>query len=451
MVLKSKNSLSEKNALTIEKETAWLSKLIDNRLESFFEDKKFKNLDEPILTDDESNYAKFIKNNHLNFLERLTLIVSVSVFFSPQIFDRFLIKNKVLDRPFTEFGGYIDPINNFFKPTLQTVTFINFGLDFLGKLQFQTLFDDDHVFKKENILLLENDKKNISYLNASISLTPEFIQYITLGTKFRPKYSTNFPANRLTTELNWENLILSENIMNELDTINTWICSNDIIDENKNLRTKINKGYKALLYGPPGTGKTLTAALLGKKNNIDVYRIDLSQLVSKYIGETEKNLSMIFDMAENKNWILFFDEAESMFSKRTKVSDSKDKFANQQTAYLLQRIENYKGLVILATNLKPNIDSAFSRRLQSVILYNLPNKSQRIQLWENALNGISKLDTSDIKYISENFNLSGGSIKNVVQYAWLKSLKKESDINKNDLILGIKRELIKEGKIFDIK
>ena len=156
-------------------------------------------------------------------------------------------------------------------------------------------------------------------------------------------------------------------------------------------------------------------------------------------------------MAENKNWILFFDEAESMFSKRTKVSDSKDKFANQQTAYLLQRIENYKGLVILATNLKPNIDSAFSRRLQSVILYNLPNKSQRIQLWENALNGISKLDTSDIKYISENFNLSGGSIKNVVQYAWLKSLKKESDINKNDLILGIKRELIKEGKIFDIK
>ena len=239
--------------------------------------------------------------------------------------------------------------------------------------------------------------------------------------------------------------------MNELDTINTWICSNDIIDENKNLRTKINKGYKALLYGPPGTGKTLTAALLGKKNNIDVYRIDLSQLVSKYIGETEKNLSMIFDMAENKNWILFFDEAESMFSKRTKVSDSKDKFANQQTAYLLQRIENYKGLVILATNLKPNIDSAFSRRLQSVILYNLPNKSQRIQLWENALNGISKLDTSDIKYISENFNLSGGSIKNVVQYAWLKSLKKESDINKNDLILGIKRELIKEGKIFDIK
>ena len=155
----------------------------------------------------------------------------------------------------------------------------------------------------------------MSYLCASISLTPEFIQYITLGTKFRPKYSTNFPANRLTTELNWENLILSESIMNELDTINTWIRSNDIIDKHKNLRTKINEGFKALLYGPPGTGKTLTAALLGKKNNIDVYRIDLSQLVSKYIGETEKNLSMIFDMAENKNWILFFDEEESMFSK----------------------------------------------------------------------------------------------------------------------------------------
>ena len=140
---------------------------------------------------------------------------------------------------------------------------------------------------------------------------------------------------------------------------------------------KYGNEFIKIYQGPPGTGKTLSASLIGKKNNLDVYRIDISQVVSKYIGETEKNLGNIFDVAENKNWILFFDEAESLFSKRTSVSDSKDKFANQETAYLLQRVENYNGLILLATNLKPNIDLAFSRRIQSIINFPIPTVKQR--------------------------------------------------------------------------
>ena len=188
---------------------------------------------------------------------------------------------------------------------------------------------------------------------------------------------------------------------------------------------------------------------MGKKNKLDVFRIDLSQVVSKYIGETEKNLASIFDIAENKNWILFFDEAESLFSKRTSVSDSKDKFANQETAYLLQRVENYNGLIILATNLKPNIDLAFSRRLHSVIHYAIPNSLQRKKLWVNALHGIADISDSKIQKIAETYQISGGSIKNVIQFAWLKSKADNTSIKIENLMIGIRRELTKDGKSFE--
>ena len=204
-----------------------------------------------------------------------------------------------------------------------------------------------------------------------------------------------------------------------------------------------------MFYGTPGTGKTLTASLLGKKNKLDVYRVDLSQVVSKYIGETEKNLGSIFDVAENKNWILFFDEAESLFSKRTAVSDSKDKYANQETAYLLQRVENYKGLIIMATNLKPNIDIAFSRRIQSMVYYAIPSPAQRKQLWEKALEGITKISAEELKQLANKYELSGGSIKNIIQYAWLIAKEKNCEVNLQILLMGIRRELNKDGKTFE--
>jgi SpoVK/Ycf46/Vps4 family AAA+-type ATPase len=271
----------------------------------------------------------------------------------------------------------------------------------------------------------------------------------TLGKPYKPNYSSNFPAKLIDTPLDWDDLILNKSTSEEVVMINTWIENKTEIESNHILKKKINAGYKCLFYGPPGTGKTLTASLVGKKNKKDVYRIDLSQVVSKYIGETEKNLANIFDIAENKNWILFFDEAESLFSKRTAVSDSKDKHANQQTAYLLQRVENYKGLIILATNLKPNIDLAFSRRIQSIINFPIPSILEREKLWITALNNISDLPLSFIKEISKSYSISGGVIKNVIQYAWLISKRKKCAINEKQIILGIRRELNKDGKSFD--
>jgi len=138
---------------------------------------------------------------------------------------------------------------------------------------------------------------------------------------------------------------------------------------------KLKPGYRTLFYGPQGSGKKLTAVLIGKEFDKPVYKIDLSNLVSKYIGETEKNLRIIFDSAEGKEWILFFDEADALFGERTGVKDAHDRYSNQEVSYLLQRIEDYNGLVILATNMKNNIDEAFIRRFNLIIRFPLSKSS----------------------------------------------------------------------------
>lgn len=149
---------------------------------------------------------------------------------------------------------------------------------------------------------------------------------------------------------------------------------------------------------------------------MDVYRVDLSMIVSKYIGETEKNLAKVFDMAENRNWILFFDEADALFGKRTSTNTSNDRHANQEVAYLLQRIEDFPGTVILATNLKSNIDEAFSRRFQSIIYFPMPDEELRAVLWRNMLpKQWLGDDAEELIATAAQAELSGGSIANVVR------------------------------------
>ncbi len=438
------------NAITFKKEMAWVSDKIDQRLNFFFKkaDLEQNVILPPDITKDKSIYSDYISNFCKEEGERFIIAMALASNFMPELFDRFLIKNKAIGKNFTEFGGSVsDKSGNIFIPTLRTVAFILFGDHIENYFNLQFYFEDKHFFKTQNIVLL-NQGQN-PFLDAKLYLGQEFLQKVTNGNEYKPNYSSNFPANLITTDLDWSDLVLESHIFDEMEIVNTWLKNKHQIVENKLLSKKINKGFKCLFYGPPGTGKTLSATLLGKKNKLDVFRIDLSQVVSKYIGETEKNLASIFDIAENKNWILFFDEAESLFSKRTSVSDSKDKFANQETAYLLQRVENYNGLIILATNLKPNIDLAFSRRLHSVIHYAIPNSLQRKKLWVNALHGIADISDSKIQKIAETYQISGGSIKNVIQFAWLKSKADNTSIKIENLMIGIRRELTKDGKSFE--
>lgn len=437
------------NALSIEKDIIWLDQVISERLESYFKNEPFKMPIPPETLKTESKYYKFLIDNQLSLIERFIIATCLSSLFKPQVFDKLLIKNKPLDKRFTEFGGKIDDNKSIFIPTIQTIAFIFFGDRFESIFQLQKILNNNSLFRTKDFIEINNDSNKNLFFTSTLNLSEELVQLFTVGIDYKPNYSSNFPANLISTKLDWHDLILSKNTLDEVLIVNTWIENKIEINNNKILEKKINKGYKCLFFGPPGTGKTLTASLIGKKNNKDVYRIDLSQVVSKYIGETEKNLAKIFDVAENKDWILFFDEAESLFSKRTSVQDSKDKYANQQTAYLLQRIENYNGLIILATNLKPNIDQAFSRRIQSMINFPIPSYKERIILWVNALNGIAELDKKFIDQIANTYEISGGVIKNVIQYAWLLSKSTGNEITSNHILSGIKRELFKDGKSFE--
>ena len=170
--------------------------------------------------------------------------------------------------------------------------------------------------------------------------------------------------------------------------------------------------------------------------------------MSKYIGETEKNLSKVFDRAEKQGWILFFDEADALFGKRTSVNDAHDRYANQEVSYLLQRIEDYDGLVILATNLKNNLDDAFMRRFQSSIFFPIPHAEERLMLWKKGFPEQAKLESKvDLESLSNSFELSGGGIINVIQHSLLMALENDDKIIRlEDIKEGIRREYQKVGR-----
>src|SRR5690349_7845574 len=249
--------------------------------------------------------------------------------------------------------------------------------------------------------------------------------------------------------MDWDDLVLHPTTLSQIRDIQNWITFNGKVMGEWGMSRRIKPGYRALFYGPPGTGKTLTATLLGKHTQRDVFRIDLSRVVSKYIGETEQNLARLFDRAESKDWILFFDEADALFGKRTEIRDAHDKYANQQAAYLLQRIETFDGLVILATNFKNNIDEAFIRRFQSVIHFPAPGVAERLELWKKSFPKKVKLNKDvDFPAISKKYEMTGSSILSVVQYCCLQAISGKSDIDNEMIIEAVKREYLKEGKIW---
>jgi hypothetical protein len=444
----------QKNAATLHQEFQWLGNVINTRFQSYFKGSEIDIFDigQVDTLNNDSHYAQLVQRHQMSFIEEAVLLLALAPHIVPQILDVFFLKNKTYDRDFSEFGGITGTQHKGFLPTGETAAFILAGNDFGKRLEVQMLFDAEHFFAKEGILRLEYKSSNEPLLSGQLVLSKEFIHYFTYGTEYRPRFSASFPAERLGTKMIWEDLVLPDLTMQEVDDILIWLKHNDTLMQDWGMHRKLKRGFRTLFYGPPGTGKTLTASLLGKQMNMDVYRIDLSQVVSKYIGETEKNMGSLFDQAENKNWILFFDEADALFGSRTATSSSNDKHANQEVAYLLQRVEDYPGVVILASNLKGNIDEAFARRFQSMILFPIPGIDQRFLLWKKTFSEKATFEAQiDLFDIAEEYELSGGAITNVVRYASLKALSRDMNmISLNDILQGVKKELWKEGKTISI-
>ena len=442
------------NSESLEKDLEWFTRVLEERMRPYYGEaplhKDIFEIEPPDMRDDSSIYSRFLEHYDVKIGERLILILAIIPHIRPEILDQFFLKNKRTDRIFTEFGGIKGSNHGGFLPTGETGAFLISGNHLTNRIYIKEIFSAQHYFRKHNIVHLEVPPPGEPYLAGQLIISEEYLSLFTSGESYKPEFSINFPASRLTTEMEWEDLVLEHQVKDEIENIFTWIKHRQEVENSEDFGKKIMPGYRALFYGPPGTGKSLSVTLLGKITKKDVYRIDLSRVVSKYIGETEKNLSLIFDIAENKNWILFFDEADALFGQRTEMKDSKDRYANQETAYLLQRIEHYNGLVVLATNLKPNLDKAFIRRFQSMIYFGMPGKEERLLLWESAIHKLASGDLN-IQEIADKFELSGGAIHNAVQYAILSALRgNRKKIIREDLIKALKREFSKDGKTFMI-
>jgi DNA polymerase III delta prime subunit len=446
-------TITDINAVVLQREVQWLEKIILTRLNIFFDQaceySSVFDITPPAHTEQEAAYTRLIHHYQMSIPERLVLILALVPHIQPDILDPFFFKNSEYDRGFTEFGGIRGISHGGFLPTGETAMFLLAGREIEQRLKFMHLFCTDHFFSMDQIVTLGPVSNDEPIMSGALKISRELVETFTIGKTYGSKFSIDFPAKLITTQLNWKDLVLPARTLEQVDEIKTWVEHSHVLMNDWGMHKKLKPGFKSLFYGPPGTGKTLTACLLGKLCNMDVYRIDLSMIISKYIGETEKNFSKIFDAAEHKNWILFFDEADALFGRRTSVSDAHDRFANQEVSYLLQRIEDFNGVVILATNLKSNIDDAFTRRFQSVIYFPVPTPDERLKLWMNAFpEKAMREENLNLYQIALKYELTGGTIMNVIRYSSLMTLKRnENKIILKDIEQGIRREYMKEGKV----
>ncbi len=428
---------------------SYLAKIIQARFELEFKQKKLRlpdfqpgNLEQPEL-------SGFIIEHSLSVAEIVILFLALIPHIDPGFFRSVVSEYLPNGGDFPEFGGVKGKNHRGILPTGETVLYILAGKDLQKRMEVARIFEEDHLFARKSVLSLEHPGDGEPKMSGRLVIDEEYVDLFTTGKISKPKLNSDFPAERITTELEWKDLVLQDKTLAEIKEIEVWLKHNDTLLNAWGMKGKIKPGFRVLFHGPPGTGKTMTACLLGKYTNRDVYRIDLSMVVSKYIGETEKNLSKLFDKAGNKDWILFFDEADSIFGKRTSVRDAHDKYANQEVSYLLQRIETHAGLVILASNLKSNIDSSFTRRFNTMIEFENPGVVERHKLWENYLPEKIKLDKKIVlKEVALKYELTGANIVNVIHYAGLKTLEnKSTTISRTDLVSGIQKEYLKEGKM----
>jgi SpoVK/Ycf46/Vps4 family AAA+-type ATPase len=444
-------SALESNAVVLRAEMTWLKQFLDARINLYFgQPSEFSNvwdIPAPDLDQHPSIYSKFVRRYNMSVQERIVLLLALAPHVAPQLLDCLFVRNEMNGQVFTEFGGFKGNVHRGFLPTIETAAFVLAANDLTRRFQVMELFDEDYYLVKQKILVLDYERSKEPNFSVPLQMGKEFLTYLTSGAPFKPIFNSEFPAQRVTTKLDWEDLVLEQESWERIHEILNWLNYQKRILDDWGLRKIIKPGYRSLFYGPPGTGKTLTASLIGKSSGLDVYRVDISKVVSKYIGETEKNLSNIFDYAENKNWILFFDEADALFGKRTATSDAKDRYANQEVAYLLQRIEDFPGVVLLSTNLRSNIDAAFMRRFQSLIHFPVPDPPQRLRLWRQAFERTPLDSAVDFGQIAKEFKLSGGMIINVLRFCALTAVTRDPNIiYQEDILEGIKAEFRKEGK-----
>lgn len=440
-------------ARDLEADLQWLAAVLQRRLDGYFGDPSSSpplpgELAPPDLAASDSPYAHLLQQRQVAPVQRLVLLLALAPHLRPQLLDVMWARNGATQRGFSEFGGVAGAASGHFIPTAETAAFLLAGDDLGERLRALRLLGDGAPMSADELLQPLRAAPGESPLAAPLRVRPALLA--ALGIALAGDDGEILPAQRVGTGLEWSDLVLPPATLAQLEEIRDWLVHGDTLLHEWGMGARLRPGYTSLFHGPPGTGKTLSACLLGKLCQREVHRIDLSMIVSKYIGETEKNLARVFDVAGQRGWILFFDEADALFGQRTRVDSAHDRYANQEVSYLLQRIEDFPGVVILSSNLRGNIDDAFMRRFQSVIAFAMPQPEERLRLWSEALPARLIPDPDlDFARLAERYEVSGGTIVNVIRYAALRALVRgDRRLAGEDVDDGIRRELLKEGRGF---
>ncbi|WP_218668922.1 ATP-binding protein [Variovorax sp. KK3] len=451
------------DADTLEAELEWLAQVIELRLRHYFDDKAPASpplpgtlAPPPVLDPAAGPYAAALLRHAFDATERLLMVLSLAPQLRPQLLDVLATQNATTQRPYTEFGAHVGA-GGVLMPTVETACFLLAGDKLALRLEALQRLAPQQRLARDDLLLARPpagpDAAAASAAGATLpslllAPSPAFLAEALPGPALPAPAEHSPMASRVRTGLRWDDLVLPATTLAQLEDIQLWLAHRHRLLHDWGFGRRTGPGHVSLFHGPSGTGKTLSACLIGDRCGREVHRVDLSLVVSKYIGETEKNLARLFDAAEREGWILFFDEADALFGKRTSVNDAHDRYANQEVSYLLQRIEAFDGVVILATNLRHNIDDAFLRRFQSVVQFPLPRPPERLRLWRESIPDAARLDPAlDLGRLAQQHELSGGTIVNVLRHACLRSLGRGDDVLRaEDVDEGVRRELLKEGR-----
>lgn len=291
-----------------------------------------------------------------------------------------------------------------------------------------------------------NGLKAVYHTDMTEEETDRLVAELCVNVRNAPKKGS---IKRTISTYTMEDLKLKPQQKEILENICAYIRYSHKVYDVWNMETKYayGKNVTALFYGPPGTGKTMAANVLSNELKMPLYRIDLSQVVDKYIGETEKRLEEIFTYADKSNVILFFDEADAIFGKRTEVKEAKDRYANTEVSYILQRIEQYEGIVLLATNFRNNIDEAFMRRMKYAVEFEMPDTNIRKEIWKSGFSKDVPLEDIDFDYLAESVELSGGYIKNIILNSVFLGAKDGNKVTMKHILYSVSNEYMKLGKV----
>ena len=406
-------------------------------------------LPEPPEATGEDAFGQLVRELQLDDESQLLLLLALAPWVKPDFFDSVMQEVLPEGGDYPQLGGVRGRQHRGFLPTGDTALFLLAGQDLEQRIHWQGQLAGDHPLVERGILYLDLAPEGEPPMSGRLRLDSEYGERLLTGKVRAPRPSFRFPARRLETGMQWDDLVLPPYTLAQVEELQSWLRYGHVLMDEWGMRKKLRPGCRVFFFGPPGTGKTFTATLLGKVTDREVYKVDLAMVISKYIGETEKSLANLFDKAEDKNWILFFDEADALFGKRTQVRDAHDRYANQEVSFLLQRVETFEGLVILASNLASNVDEAFARRFEQVIHFPMPRKGERHLIWQKGLpNGVPLEPSIDLGQLAARYELRGGMIMNAIRHTSLQAIAAGGErLRLDDLTEGVRRELAKENRL----